>query len=338
MRHFVIVGVLVVLAAALTYFGLDAIDLLPVSASAQAGSPTQVGSIDWMWNLQVIAMSFLFALIVVPLLYSLFIFRRRKGDTTDAEHIEGNTPLEITWTIIPLIIVVAFAYMGAYSLGKVRSVDPQAMVVNVTASQWAWSFEYPDYGIVANELHLPVDRQVLLRMQSRDVIHSFWVPEFRVKQDVVPGRVTELRVTPTLAGGYKVRCAELCGSSHYAMEGPVVVSAEAEFTAWVAEQQALAAAAPPEVKGEALVKANGCLGCHSVDGTRLIGPTWRALFGSQVELSGGSIVTADEAFLTESIKEPSATIVAGFETQVMPVIPLSDEEIANIIAYIKTLK
>ncbi|MEW6028270.1 MAG: cytochrome c oxidase subunit II [Chloroflexota bacterium] len=338
MRHFVIVGVLVILAAALTYFGLDAIGLMPVSASAQAGSPTQVGSIDWMWNLQVIAMSFLFALIVIPLLYSLIVFRRRKGDTTDAEYIEGNTALEITWTIIPLFTVIAFAYMGAYSLGKVRSVDPQAMVVNVTASQWAWSFEYPDYGIVSNELHVPVDRQVLLRMQSRDVIHSFWVPEFRVKQDIVPGRVTELRVTPTLAGTYKVRCAELCGTSHFSMEGPVVVSAEAEFAAWVSEQQALAATAPPEIKGEALVKANGCLGCHSVDGTRLIGPTWRGLFGSQVQLSDGSTVTADEAFLTESIKEPSATIVAGFETQIMPVVPLTDEDIANIIAYLKTLK
>lgn len=339
MRHFVIVGVLVLLAAVLTYFGLDAIGLMPVPASAQAGSPTQVGSIDWMWNLQVIAMSFLFALIVVPLLYSLFVFRRRKGDTADAEHIEGNTALEVTWTIIPLIVVLAFAYMGAYSLGKVRSVDPQAMVVNVTASQWAWSFEYPDYGIVSNELYLPVDQQVLLRMQSRDVIHSFWVPEFRVKQDVVPGRVTELRVTPTLSGRYKVRCAELCGSSHYAMEGPVVVASGEEFAAWVSEQQALTAAALlPEVKGEALVKASGCLGCHSVDGTKLIGPTWRGLFGSQVELSDGSTVTADEAYLAESIREPSASIVAGFETQVMPVIPLTDEDIVNIIAYLKTLK
>ena len=207
MRHFIIVGILVLLVAVLTYFGLDAIGLLPVAASAQAVP------IDWLWNLEVITISFLFALIVVPLVYSLVVFRRRKGDTTDAEHIEGNTKLEIAWTIIPLFIVMIFAYLGAYSLADTRRVDPQAMVVNVTASQWNWSFEYPEYGFVYQQLYLPVDRQVLLKMESMDVIHSFWVPEFRLKQDILPGRVTELRITPTVIGDYKVRCAEMCGTS-----------------------------------------------------------------------------------------------------------------------------
>jgi cytochrome c oxidase subunit II len=333
MRHFITVGILVIVAAVLTYLGLEALHLLPVAASAQAAT------IDWLWNWDVIAMSFLFALIVVPLLYSLVVFRRRKGDTTDAEHIEGNTKLEIAWTIIPLFIVMTFAYMGAYSLAETRRVDPQAMIVNVTASQWAWSFEYPDYGFVSKELYLPKDRQVLLRMQSRDVIHSFWVPEFRLKQDVVPGRVTELRITPTLDGSYKVRCAELCGTSHAYMESPVTVVEQIDFVAWAGEQQALAAAAQtPEAKGELLVKNSGCLGCHTVDGSKLVGPTWFGLFGSQVELSDGTTVTADAAYLTESILKPSAKIVAGFETQVMPAFPLTEEDVANIVAYIKTLK
>jgi cytochrome c oxidase subunit II len=306
---------------------------LPVAASAQAVS------IDWLWNWQVVAISFLFALIVVPLVYSLVVFRRRKGDTTDAEHIEGNTKLEITWTVLPLFLVVAFAYMGAYSLAEIRRVDPQAMVVNVTASQWAWSFEYPDYGIVSKELHLPVDKQVLLKMQSKDVIHSFWVPEFRVKQDVVPGRVTELRITPTQSGVFKVRCAELCGTSHYAMEELVIAAPEVNFMAWVADQQGIAAAAQtPEARGELLVKANGCLGCHSLDGSKLVGPTWFGVFGSQVQLSDGTTVTADEAFITESILNPSAVLVAGFETQVMPAYTFTAEELANIIAYLATLK
>lgn len=333
MRHFITVGILVIVAAVLTYMGLEALHLLPVAASAQAAT------IDWLWNWDVIAMSFLFALIVVPLLYSLVVFRRRKGDTTDAEHIEGNTKLEIAWTIVPLFIVMTFAYMGAYSLAETRRVDPQAMIVNVTASQWAWSFEYPDYGFVSKELYLPKDRQVLLRMQSRDVIHSFWVPEFRLKQDVVPGRVTELRITPTLDGSYKVRCAELCGTSHAYMESPVTVVEQTDFVAWAGEQQALAAAAQtPEAKGELLVKNSGCLGCHTVDGAKLVGPTWFGLFGSQVELSDGTTVTADAAYLTESILKPSAKIVAGFETQVMPAFPLTEEDVANIVAYIKTLK
>ena len=334
MRHFIIVGILVIVAASLTYMGLDALNLMPVAASAQAGP------IDWMWNWQVVAMSFLFALIVVPLLYSLAAFRRKKGDTADAEHIEGNTKLEIGWTIAPLFIVMVFAYMGAYSLAETRRVDPQAMIVNVTASQWAWSFEYPDYGFVSTDLRLPENKQVLLRMQSKDVIHSFWVPEFRVKQDIVPGRVTELRITPTLDGAYKVRCAEICGTSHAYMESPALVLSQGDFMAWATEQQGIAAAAQtPEGKGALLVKSSGCLGCHSIDGSKLVGPTWLGLFGSQVPLSDGTTVTADEAYLAESILNPSAKIVAGFETQAMPAFAtLTEEEIANILAYLKTLK
>lgn len=336
MRHFIIAGILVIVAAILTYLGLDAIGLMPVQASAQAVS------IDWLWNWEVMTISFLFALIVVPIIYSLVVFRRKKGDTTDAEHIEGNTKLEIAWTIIPLFVVMIFAYMGAYSLAETRRVDPQAMVVNVVASQWAWSFEYPEYGIVTDKLYLPVDKQVVLKMQSKDVIHSFWVPEFRVKQDVVPGRITEYRITPTLTGNYQVRCAELCGTSHAYMENPVIVVTEAEYAAWVDEQVALLAAAgqTPEGKGELLVKSNGCLGCHSIDGSKLIGPTWLGLFGSEVELSNGTTVPADEAYLKESILNPQGAIVAGFENQLMPNVytSLTEEDLANIIAYIKTLK
>ncbi len=335
MRHFIIVGVLILVAAVGTYLGLDALELMPVEASAQAAP------IDWMWNWQVIAMSFLFALIVVPLLYSLFVFRRRKGDTSDAEHIEGNTKLEITWTIIPLITVITFAYMGAWSLRETRRADPQAMIVKVHARQFAWSFEYPEYGgFVSNELHLPVNRQVLLQMDATDVIHSFWVPEFRVKQDVVPGRVTELRITPTLAGSYKVRCAELCGAAHYRMENIVVVSEKAAFEQWTLEQQAaFAAAQTPEGKGELLVKANGCLGCHSITGAALVGPTWKGLFGREVKLSDGSTVTADEGYIKESILNPSAQIVAGFEAaSAMPAYTFTEEELSYIIAYLMTLK
>lgn len=339
MRHFVIVGILVIVMAVLTYIGLDAAGIArqmhPVAASAQAGS------IDSLWNWEIIAISFLFALIVVPMIYSLVVFRRRKGDMTDAEHVEGNTTLEIGWTVGPLILVVIFAYMGAYSLGEVRRADPNAFVVNVKAQQFAWTFEYPEYGIVSNELYLPVNKQVVLKMESADVIHSFWVPEFRVKQDIVPGRVTEYRITPTLTGTYKVRCAELCGTSHAYMEGPIIVGTQAEYDAWVTEQQTLAAMAgdTPEGQGQILALQNGCIGCHSVDGTPLTGPTWFGLYGSQVSLADGTTVTADDAFLAESILDPNATIVAGFPSpSIMPPYQFSDEQIANIIAYIKTLE
>jgi cytochrome c oxidase subunit 2 len=334
MRHYVTVGILVIVAAVLTYTGLIAAHLMPVEASVQSIS------IDWLWNWELVAISFLFALIVVPIVYSLVVFRRKKGDTTDAEHIEGNTTLEITWTIVPLITVLVFAYMGAYSLGDIRRVDPQAMVVNVTAIQWAWSFEYPDYGFTSDKLYLPENKQVVLKMQSKDVIHSFWVPEFRVKQDVVPGRTTEYRITPNLIGEYQVRCAELCGTSHAYMESPVVVVSQADFTAWVTEQQAIAAKAgeTPVGRGELLVKNSGCLSCHTIDGSNKTGPTWLNLFGSQVKLSDGSVVTADEAYIENSILNPSSQFVAGFEGKSMPPFLFTDQQIADIIAYMQTLR
>ena len=336
-RHFVIVGILVMVVAVLIYIGLDSAGLMPVQAS------TQAVDIDWMWNLEVIAMSFLFALIVVPLVYSLIVFRRKEGDTTDAEHMEGNTRLEIAWTVVPLLVVIAYAYLGAVNLAETRRVDPEAMVVRVTGLQWSWTFEYPavnGLAVISDELHVPVGKQVLLRMTSNDVIHSFWVPEFRVKQDLVPGRITELRITPTMEGNYVVRCAELCGTSHAYMEKPVVVSSQEEFDLWMAEQLELAeeASQTPEGRGQALVVANGCAACHSINGAPGIGPTWFGLFGRQERLTDGSVITADEAYIHESIEAPQAKIVAGFENQLMPTYDFTDEQIADIIAYIKTLR
>ena len=334
MRHFVIVGILVILVASLTYIGLNSIGLMPVEASAQSVP------IDWMWNWQVVAMSFLFALIAVPMGYSLVVFRKKKGDNTDAAHIEGNTNLEIAWTVLPLFLVMIFAYMGAYSLGEVLREDPNAMIIKVKARQFAWTFEYPDSGVVSTELHLPNNKQVVLKMESEDVIHSFWVPEFRVKQDVVPGRVTEYRITPTLIGSYKVRCSELCGTSHSYMEAPVIVDNTADFNAWIVAQQAIAEAAKtPEGQGQLLTVANGCVGCHSVTSTSLpTAPTWFGIYGEKVDLANGTTVTVDDAYITESIRDPKAKEVAGFSPTIMPPYTLTDEQITNIIAYIKTLK
>lgn len=338
MQHFVVVGILVIVMTVLTYLGLDAAGLArqmhPIAASAQALP------IDQLWHWEVVVISFLFSLIVVPIGYSLIAFKQKKGEMKDGEHFEGNTNLEIGWTVGPLVIVVIFAYLGAYSLGEVRRVDSDALVINVKARQFVWTFEYPEYGIVSTELYMPANQQVLLKMESADVIHSFWVPEFRVKQDVVPGRVTEYRITPTLEGMYKVRCAELCGMSHYAMEAGIVVISPEDYDAWLVEQQALAAAAQtPEAKGQLLAVKYGCLGCHSADGTPLTGPTWFGLFGSSVPLLDGSTVTADEAFIRQSILEPNATIVEGYPSpSIMPAYALTDEEVSNLIAYISTLK
>jgi len=335
MRHFVIAGLLIIVVTFLTYFGLNAAHLMPVEASAQSLP------IDWMWDLQVKAMSFLFALIAVPMFYSLVVFKRKKNDTTDAEHIEGNTRLEITWTIIPLFVVVLFAYLGAGNLADTIRDSPDAMIVKVKAFQWGWNFEYPDYGISTLELYLPVNKAIHLKMESSDVIHSFWVPEFRVKQDLVPGRVTELRITPTLSGNYKVRCAELCGTGHYKMEQPVVVVDKAKFDTWIAEQQVLAAqaAATPEGRGQKIYESY-CIACHSINGSAGNGPTWRGLFGSQVELADGTTVTADDTYILDSIQNPTAKVVAGFQPMNFKyeAAGITVEQLNDILAYIKTLK
>jgi cytochrome c oxidase subunit 2 len=336
LKHFFIVGILVVLLSAVVYLGLDAAKLLPVSAAVQAEP------IDRLFRLELIAISFLFSLIVVPLGYSLFAFRRRAGETGDGQHFEGNTKLEIFWTVIPLVVVLGLAYLGAENLAEVTRADPEAMEAKVTGFQWAWRFEYPEVGVTSDELHLVVDRQVVLRMTSPDVLHSFWVPEFRIKQDLVPGIETEYRITPSELGTYKVLCAELCGTSHAYMESPVIVQTQAEFDAWIKDQveenaAAEASGVPDASRGQKIYESSGCKACHSIDGSPLVGPTWKGLWGEAVELEDGSMLTADEAYIVESIREPSAKIAKGFAPG-MPQFNLSDRQIADLFEFIKTLK
>lgn len=338
-RHFVIMGILVVVVAILTYLGLNSLGLMPVEASAQS-----IG-IDWLFDLEIKMIAFFFALIMVPLGYSLVVFRRKDGDDTDAEHIEGNTGLEITWTAIPLVIVIALGIIGADNLRQVRVVDPQAIEVKVVAFQWGWRFEYPQ-GFTSNKLYLPIDQQVVLKMQSQDVLHSFWVPEFRVKQDIVPGRVEEYRITPNRLGEYKVRCAEICGASHSYMESPVIVVSQTDYDQWVSQQaeaakaESLASAGKPDAtRGEKLYQESGCKACHSLDGSKGVGPTWKGLYESQVKLADGSSVAADEAYLTESIKQPAAKTVEGYPANAMPNFGyLNDAQVADLVAFIETLK
>ena len=334
MKHFVIVGVLVAITSVLVYLFLSNVGLLPVEAAQQAVI------IDQLFNLHWALISFLFSLIFVSMIYSFVVFRRKHGEEGFGRFFKGNSRLEVFWTVIPLITVITVSYIGSQNLAAIRVADPQAMIVKVTAFQWNWQFDYPDYGITTDTLYLPVNKQVLLQMTSRDVIHSFWVPEFRVKQDVLPGAnlVKELRINPTLIGNYKVRCAELCGGAHAAMVRPVIVQSQQDFDAWVAQEQA-ANVQDPATRGQKTAELY-CKACHSIDGTEGIGPSWKGLFGRQVELADGTTVTADEAYIRESILDPSAKIVKGFQNIMPPTFKdtLSDQQISDLIAYIETLK
>lgn len=236
-RHFIIVGVLIVLTTVLMYWLLRSMLPLPIQAAAESIIVDQL--IDW--HLMVIA--FLFALVVVFMGYALIVFRRRPGDNSEGEHFEGNTALEVTWTFVPLVAVLVFGFFfGIDSLRQVTHAEENELAVKVNAFQWSWSFEYPE-GFNTAELVLPVDRRARMEMNSTDVIHSFWVPEFRVKQDVVPGAQMELRFTPIEVGEYKLMCAEMCGLTHWNMVVPVRVLEQADYDAWLQEQVAQAGSA-----------------------------------------------------------------------------------------------
>jgi cytochrome c oxidase subunit 2 len=313
-RHLAIVAVLVVIGTVITYYVLTAIYQLPLAAS------TEADDIDRLFGGHFLFISFFFALIIVFMGYSIVAFRHKDDDEEPAAQFHSNTPLEIVWTIIPLIIVLAFGFWGWAVLNEVTAEEPDEMVVRVTGQRWSWSFEYPDYPDVGTvtEMVLPVDQPIRLEMMSTDVLHSFWVPEFRVKQDLVPGTVTELRITPTDTGNYATRCAEICGTLHSTMVADVTVVGQADFDAWVSDQAGAVTNLSPEERGAQWSSQFACAGCHSVDGSAMAGPTWLGIFGSQEELSDGSTVTIDEEYLLKSIYDPAAQIVAGYENIPMP--------------------
>lgn len=230
-RHFILVGVLVAISTVVLYFLLDSALPLPVQGSIEALT------IDTLIQWHIALIAFLFSLIVVFMLYSFVVFRKRAGDDSDGEHFEGNTALEIVWTVVPLILVIVFSFYGVNTLATVTRGDSSEHTVKVTGRQWSWTFEYPQ-GFISQELVLPVNQRARMEMEAADVLHSFWIPEMRVKQDLVPGQVTDLRFTPTTTGEYRLRCAEMCGLNHYSMLAPVRVVAQADYDQWVSEQSA----------------------------------------------------------------------------------------------------
>lgn len=250
-RHFYIVGVLIAITTAVLYWLLRIGLPLPYQAS------TQADTIDWLIDLHLLIIAVLFAIVVVFMLYSIVAFRRRPGDTSDGAHFEGNTVLEIVWTAVPLILVFVFMYIGYDTLQAITMPQDNELVVKAHGQQWSWNFEYAN-GVQSGELVLPVNHPILMELDTKDVNHAFWIKEFRVKQDLIGGQVNHLRFTPTKTSeeymkelglenapadqkkerGYKVRCAELCGTSHYSMMAPVTVLSEAEFDQWLKSQAA----------------------------------------------------------------------------------------------------
>jgi len=334
MKHLFIAAILVLISTLIISVGMEYIQILPVQASAQAVP------IDRLFGIEFKIIAFLFSLIVVFMIYSIVVFRRKPGDMEDAVHIEGNTKLEVLWTILPLITVMVLAYLGGQSLAETMRADPRPIEIEAIGQQWSWRFEYPEFGVVSNILMMPVNKQALISLTSNDVIHSFWVPEFRVKQDALPGGdefVRQIRITPTIEGDYKVRCAELCGEKHADMRAPVKVVSQNEFEAWLAEESGLPD--DPVGRGSKWVEQYGCVSCHSLDGSESVGPSWKGIYGTQVLLSDGTSVTVNEEYIRDSILNPGKNIVQGF-SNVMPANfsqQLTDQQITDIVQFIKSL-
>jgi len=276
--------------------------------------------------------------------------------------VHGHTGLEIIWTIVPTAVVIGFAIYSVGVLNELLAPSPGERTIEVGGRQWSWQFIYPDIDRKpSGELGLLVNQPVVLHMHSEDVIHSFWVPEFRVKQDLLPVEnpetdYFELRFTPSEEGTYKVRCAEICGLRHSQMFATVRVMNQTDYDAWaevVAQGLSLDDLASlhtmtPEARGEIFYTQFGCSGCHTVDGTASAGPTWLNLYGREEELADGSTITVDDAYLHESILNPDAKIVAGFSSGMMSAQGFEDrfnsfgwgdaDQITNdLIAYIKTI-
>ena len=279
---------------------------------------------------------FLLGLITFLMVY--FVIRYRREKHPNPADIEGSTWLEITWTIIPTLIVLTMFYYGLTGFEFLKKVPPGAMVVKVIARQWSWLFQYEN-GIQDTELRVPVGKPVKLLLTSQDVIHGFYAPAFRIKQDVVPGMTNTLWFQPTEVGTFDVMCSQYCGLEHSHMLSKIVVLSQEEFTKWYqTKKEEGAAKGPPS--GFQLYQVMGCVACHSTDGSPRVGPTFKGLLGKKEEvISGGKKETlvVDEAFIRKFISEPNVVHIEGYPP-IMPKISMTDEELTALVDYIKSLK
>ncbi len=278
----------------------------------------------------------LLALITFLMVY--FVVHYRRGKHPKPVDIEGSLWLEITWTVIPTLIVLTMFYYGLTGFEFLKKVPPGAMTVKVIARQWSWLFQYEN-GIQDTELRVPAGRPVKLLLNSLDVIHGFYIPAFRIKQDVVPGMTTYLWFQPTQVGTFDIMCSQYCGLEHSHMLSKMIVLPEEEFTKWYQSKKEKVAAKGP-LPGEKLYQEKGCVGCHSTDGSPRVGPTFKGLLGKSEEVSKAGKeqkIVVDEAFIRNYIEDPNVIKVEGYPP-IMPKISMTDEELTALVDYIKSLK
>jgi len=287
--------------------------------------------VDALYIFLLIVTGMMTLLIFICLVYFAARFRYRPG--VRAEQIEGSTALEVTWSTIPFLIFMVIFAWGAVVYFKERTPPSDSTEVYVVAKQWMWKLEHAEGQREINELHIPVGRDVRMIMTSQDVIHSFFIPAFRIKQDVLPGRYTVAWFRATKPGVYHLFCAEYCGTQHSGMVGSIVVLEPAQYETWMNG----GSTGPLSATGEKIFAELGCSTCHRSD-TQGRGPNLHGVFGKPVQLEDGRTVTADENYLRECILDPGTKRVKGFQP-IMPTFQglVSEEQVNALIAYIKSI-
>jgi len=293
---------------------------------------TIAGNVDALYIFLLVVTGMMCLLIFTCILVFAARFRARPGH--EAEQNEGSIPLEITWSAIPFVVFMFIFVWGAVIFFKERTPPRGSMEVYTVAKQWMWKFEHVEGQREINELHVPVGRDVKMIMTSQDVIHSFYVPAFRIKQDVVPGRYATAWFHATKAGTYHLFCAEYCGTMHSGMVGDVVVMEPAQYEAWLGGGTATGSLV---TTGQGMFQSLGCPTCHRFD-TQGRGPNLTGVFGKPVLLEDGRTVVADENYIRESILVPSAKVVSGFKP-IMPTFQglVTEEQMNALVAYVKSL-
>jgi cytochrome c oxidase subunit II len=363
------VALIVIVAAALLFHFVS-----PWWATPLASNWRQM---DDMLAITLLITGIFFVGINLFVIYALWRFRHRDGQ--HAAYEPDNKRLE-RWLFVGTTLgIMALLAPGLFVYAEYVRAPRDALVIEVLGQQWQWHFRFPGTGgelgltnvryvnatnpfgldpddpagqnniLVNGELHLPLNKPVKMLLRSHDVLHDFYVPQFRARMNIVPGMVTSFWFTPTKAGRYEILCAQLCGVGHYNMRGYVVVEDDAAFQKWLKAQPTFttAMAAPrgggtatggPDALpalGRALAQSKGCVACHTVDGNPGVGPTWKGLYGKTETMADGSTALVDEAYLKSFIRNPQARVVKGF-APIMPKIELTDDELAALVAYIQS--
>jgi cytochrome c oxidase subunit 2 len=317
---------------------------MPIAPQASSAA----GRVDAVFLFIVVLCAAFLILITALLIY--FAIKYNKKRHPKGEDIEGNTWLEIAWTAIPTVLFLAMFVFGWTNFNYMREVPREAMGIEVTGRQWAWSFKYPN-GKQTSDLLLAIDRPVKLDLRSKDVIHGFFIPAFRIKEDVVPGKENYTWFIPTQLGSFDIECTVICGVSHALMLAKAVVVPVAEFEKWYFGNEdtplpgsAKEPNAATGLSGNPAVEVLNrhlCLSCHSLDGTAMIGPSLKGLYGGKrtvLAADGKELeATVDEGYLVKSIKDPSVEVTKGYPPA-MPQNDLSGSELQQVIEFIKALK